>query len=536
LAIQELEPAFAGELPSHSPRSSWRTRLIRFLDRPAIVGLLALLGTLGFVLGRWQRWSHGHISSWILVGQTFAGPGLAPGIGLRTGTGYDGQFFYRLAMNPADLSNTAYGITFDAPYRLMRIGYPVLVWLASLGHGSLVPMMLVAVNVAAIVAMAVAGAQFARDGGYHALCGLLVAGYFGLLTSVSRDTAEPVACAFLLAGLLATRRRRPVIAGLLLAFGVLTRETVLVAVAAIAVVRLVTLLRHRQWPGRPDFAWLLPSIAFPAWELVCRFATGTVPLLADGDQNAGAPFVAAFDAIRNNAGQLSWTQFNSADNWLLELAVLVVVSALALCCWRRTQAPVHERLALVAYLVEICVVTPSTWNSLNADMRSFVEVYLMAIVILLSVPPVTRGVPRARRGWWLLATAAAWALPALYLTGMHRLVWSLTAVSPRDIRQDVVVPHLDRVRPELVEHVGGAEVLLDERRRCPVREVTGLAVQHDEVRVMRGRVVPFLVGHPQVAPHGELVEGAHVDLAAAVDGDAAGLPVAAEAIGQVVLL
>jgi hypothetical protein len=514
LAIQDLEPALAGDLPSPSPRSSWRTRLIRFLDRPVIAGLVALLAMLGFVLGRWQRWSHGHISSWILVGQKFAGPGLAPGIGLRTGTGYDGQFFYRLAMNPADLSSTAYGITFDAPYRLMRIGYPLLVWLASLGHGSLVPMMLVAVNVAAVAAMAAAGAQFARDGGYHALCGLLVAGYFGLLTSVSRDTAEPVACAFLLAGLLAVRRGRPVLAGLLLAFGVLTRETVLVAVAAIAAVRLATLLRHRQWPARPDFAWLLPAIAFPAWELTCRFAAGTVPLLADGDQNAGTPFVAAFDAIRDNAGQLSWTRFNSADDWLLELAVLVVVSVLALCCWRRTEAPVHERLALVAYLVEICVVTPSTWNSLNADMRSFVEVYLMAVVILL-------GVPRARRGWWVLATTAAWAVPALYLAGMHRLVWSLTPVPPRDLRQQVVVPHLDRVRPVLVEHVGGAEVLLHQRRRRPVREVPGLAVQDDEVRVVGGRVVPFLVGHPQVALHAELVQGAHVHLAAAVYGDAA---------------
>jgi hypothetical protein len=419
LAIQELEPALSGDLPAPppSPSRSWHARLIGFLDRPAACGFLALLATLGFALARWQRWSKGHVSSWILVGQKFAGPGLAPGIGLRTGTGYDGQFFYRLAMNPADLSKTAYGITFDAPYRLMRIGYPALVWLASLGHGSLVPMMLVAVNVAAMVAMAIAGGMFARDGGHHALFGLLIPMYFGLLTSVARDTAEPVACAFLLGGLLALRRRRPVLAGVLLAGGVLTRETVLVAVAAIAVVRCGSLLRQRQRPGRPDFAWLLPAIAFPAWELVCRFATGTVPLLADGNQNAGTPFVAAFDAIRGNVASLSWTQFSNVDDWVLELAVLIIVAALALCCWRRSQSPLPERIALAGYLIEICVVTPSTWDSLNADMRSFVEVYVMAIVILL-------GVPRSRRAGWLLATAAAWALPALYLTAMHRLVWS----------------------------------------------------------------------------------------------------------------
>jgi hypothetical protein len=514
LAIQELEPAFAGDLPSPPPSPSWWSRLVAFFDRPAICGLLALLATLGFVLARWQRWSHGHISSWILVGQRFAGPGLAPGIGLRTGTGYDGQFYYRLALNPADLSQTAYGITLDAPYRLMRIGYPALVWLASLGHGGLVPFMLVAVNVAAMVAMGFLGGMFARDGGHHALCGLLVPMYFGLLTSVSRDTAEPVACAFLLAGLLAVRRRRPVLAGLLLACGVLTRETVMVAVLAIAAVRCVSLVRQRQWPGRADFAWLLPAIAFPAWELVCRFATGSLPLLADGDQNAGAPFVAAFDAIRANVERLSWTGFSNIDDWVLELAVLIVVTTLALCSLRRTQAPVHERVALVAYLVEICVVTPSTWGSLTADMRSFVEVYLLAVIVLL-------GVPRTRRASWLLSAAAAWALPALYLTGMHRVIWSLSAVPPRDLRQQVVVPYLDRVRPVVVDLVRRAEVLLDQGLRLPVREVARLAVQDDEVRVVQVGVVPRLVRHPQVTPHVELHERPHVDRAAAVDGHAA---------------
>ena len=44
-------------------------------------------------------------------------------------------------------------------------------------------------------------------------------GYFGLITSLSRDTAEPLAAVFLLAGLLAIRARRPVLAAALLAYG-----------------------------------------------------------------------------------------------------------------------------------------------------------------------------------------------------------------------------------------------------------------------------------------------------------------------------
>jgi hypothetical protein len=399
---------------------------LRWLDRPTVTGLLALLGTLGFVLARWQRWSRGDIGSWILVGSRFATPGrvwLAPGIPIRQNAyGYDGQFYYRLAINPANLHQSAYGITLDAPYRLMRIGYPVLTWLASAGHRALIPVMLVAVNVAAMAAMGLLGGVFARQGGHHALWGMLLPAYFGLLTSVARDTAEPVACAFLLGGLLAIRARRSVLAGVLLACGALTRETVMVAAGAVAVVRIVAIARRPRSfrPGREDLAWLLPAAAFSIWELVVRAVTGSFPVLADDDRNAGTPFIAVFHAVQNNLRDLSWTQFTAVDDWLLELAVLIVVAGMALACLRRTRVPVHERIALVGYLIEICVVTPSTWSSLNADMRSFVEVFLLAIVVLLGVPRARL----ARWGAWLLPTAAAGALPALYLVGMHRLPWS----------------------------------------------------------------------------------------------------------------
>ena len=71
------------------------------------------------------------------------------------------------------------------------------------------------------------------------------------------------------------------------------------------------------------------------------------------------------------------------DIWLAELAVLLVFAVAALCSLRASRTPAHERLALVLFLTEICVVTPSTWNSRSADLRSFVEVYLMAVIVLL---------------------------------------------------------------------------------------------------------------------------------------------------------
>jgi hypothetical protein len=100
----------------------------------------------------------------------------------------------------------------------------VLTWLVSLGQHVMVPVMLVVLNVAAVSALGWLGGAIARQAGRHALAGLMLPAYFGIITSMSRDTAEPLAAACLIAGFLAVRAHRPVLAALLLVYGVLTRE------------------------------------------------------------------------------------------------------------------------------------------------------------------------------------------------------------------------------------------------------------------------------------------------------------------------
>jgi hypothetical protein len=407
-------PASTSGAPGARPARSLASRT----NRPAVAALIALLAAIAFTLARWQTWAHGRISRFILVGRHFATPAqLPPGMPVAKTYGYDGQFFYRLALNPLNFHHTAYGITTDRPYRYMRIGYPAFTWLVSLGQHSLVPVMLVAVNIAAIGALGYLGGVFAVRGGRHALAGLLLPGYFGLITSLSRDTAEPLAAVLLLAGLLAIRDRRPVLAAALLAYGALTRETVMVAVGAIAIVRIAGILRGRARAGRDDLAWVGPAVAFAAWQVAVKAATGSIPLLDDGGRNAGTPFIAPLKALGHNLGHIHLHQFEQYDLWFGELAILVLFSVAALLCLRSTSAPGHERLAFILYLVEICVVTPSTWNSVDADMRSFIEVYLLAVIILL-------GTPRRVFPAWLLPSLAALTLPALVVITQRRLTGS----------------------------------------------------------------------------------------------------------------
>ncbi len=406
-----VEPGEPGGTGGPRGPARWRRlagRVIAVTDRPVAAGLVALLAATAFVVGRWELWSGRNIAKFIMVGQKFAVPAQLPaGLPLRPKTGYDGQFYYRLAVNPLDFSHTAYGITMDQAYRFMRIGYPAITWLVSFGQQVLVPYLLVAVNVAAVCALGWLGGMIARQGGRHAAWGLLLPAYFGLVTSVSRDTAEPVAAAFLIGGLLAVRARRPALAASLLAAAVLTREPAMVAVVAIAVVRLAGIAAGRLRPGRDDITWLVPAAVFAAWQGVVYAFVGTVPLTADTGRNAGAPFLAPVEAIKHNLLHIDWSSYTAADVWLSELAVLLIFAVGALCSLRVSRAPVHERLALVLFLIEICVVTPSTWSSLGADLRSFVEVYLLAVVVLLGRPRTRMRSP----GAWLLPVGLLGLLP-----------------------------------------------------------------------------------------------------------------------------
>ena len=405
-----------GEDGPPGPRS-----LLTRVDQPIVPALIALVVAVAFVLARWHDWARGNIGRFILVGRHFvvSPRQLPPGVPITPTYGYDGQFFYRLALNPTNFSHVAYGIRVDQPYRFMRIGYPWLAWLVSLGQHVLVPVVLVAINIVAIGAVGYLGGVFARQGGRPALTGLLLPAYFGLLTSLSRDTAEPLAAVCLLAGLLAVRARRPLLAGLLLAYGALTRESVMVAVAAPAVVQVIDVIRGRRSvrPGRDHLAWALPAAAFAAWQVVVKLFVGRYPLLIDGDQNTGSPFITPLKALRDNLGHVNLHHFEQYDLWFLELGILVLFSVAALLSWPSTNAPLHERLALAFYLVEICVVSPSTWYSLDADLRSFIEVYLLAAIILL-------GTPRRNLRAWLLPVLEVVLVPAFVVVTQRRLVGS----------------------------------------------------------------------------------------------------------------
>ncbi|MGH2594133.1 MAG: hypothetical protein ACRDGG_11540 [Anaerolineae bacterium] len=109
--------------------------------------------------------------------------------------GYDGQFAYYIAIDPIGAARTMDA----AAYRYLRIVYPALGWLLSLGgQAALVPWMLIAVNVIALGAIAsLLGdlLEWHAASRWYALVAPLTA---GMLFALRADLNEPLALALAL--------------------------------------------------------------------------------------------------------------------------------------------------------------------------------------------------------------------------------------------------------------------------------------------------------------------------------------------------
>jgi hypothetical protein len=386
--------------PGASERTTGGSYLAR-LDFPAVTGLIAFFGWLAFVLARWQTWAAGHITLFIMSGVKYSHPAqMSPRISHVTKAGYDGQFYYRLALNPFNWHKTAYGITMDHNYRYTRIGYPLVAWILSAGQHRLVPTVLVVINLICIGIVGWLGGKFARESGRHALWGLLFVAYFGLVISIGRDMSEPLADACMLGGLLAYRHSRYLLAALLVTYGVITNEPILVLAVAIAATRLYLMCRRRTRPGREDLVWVLPGAAYVVLQGVQHIVVkGTSGGQADVSANLTWPFKAMIPALYRDIHRMSWSHLGMYDINLIEFIALATVVIAGLLVLRSTTAPLHERVAFVSFvLVEMVIASGQFWDSTFGDGRTYIDAFLLAVIMLLATPSKATAIADGKRG------------------------------------------------------------------------------------------------------------------------------------------
>lgn len=359
------------------------TQLSR-LDRPWVAVVLALAIGAAFVLLRLWTVANGNLARFIVVGSDHVlNPSLLPdGVPVDPGAGYDGQFYYRMALEPYDLSlgDSDDAIRLDVGIRRSRIGYPLLAWFASAGQAALVPYALVLVNLVALGLGAGAGAVLARSAGHHSLWGLLAVAYPGLLASLSRDTTEPAAIAFLLMGLAALIRGRFGFAAAALAAGALCRETALLLPLALLLSRSPAFIRRRGRPAQVDLAWAVPAAVWTMWQAVNVVRYGDLSI-SSGQGNADTFGRAAGEAI----GQ--WIAAPTAARLLALFLVsgLVGMIALGSVSFRAPNSAPVQGLALVLSVILVLSLSAFVWNGDISQFRAFAEVHVLAATCIYAV-------------------------------------------------------------------------------------------------------------------------------------------------------
>lgn len=375
-------------------------------------------GAIAFVIFRLLVVGDGDISSFVVAGDDFVARSMVDRVAVIGGDGYDGQFFYRLALDPFEHSTDANGVRLDSPVRVGRIAYPALAWLVAIGGVSaIVPWALVAVNTAALGLLGFVGGLFARQAGRSAMWGLLVAGWSGFVFTVARDLSEVVSSCAVAAGLLGLRQGTAALAAVALSVAVLARETALVVVAAVAVVMLVRAglgrarAASRAGPGGSHVVWIAPAAVFGVWQLLCWWSTGEVPVLVSAGGHVGSPEVGT---ILGGAGNDSWIGVSGrlAVLKLAQFAVVVVVAVLVPLAWRRGGPLLHEIAAWVVLAVIALRVFPLVWNDW-ASFRAFSELHVVGAMVLI-------GSPLDRRALGAVAglMAPVWCATATYLVAV----------------------------------------------------------------------------------------------------------------------
>jgi hypothetical protein len=374
------ETAFRGRIASVMQRVR---AAVQWLDRPMLPAIIALLAVSILVEGELHK-RQGDWSAFIVAGSWYVDPGP---ISMIEGPGYDGQFFYKLALDPWTPEQGEFGTWLDtAHYRHQRIVYPLLVWTASLGgRPSLVPQMMVIVNIIGIGLIGFVGGSMARAWGFHAFWGVLPAMHPGFLLTLARSTAEIVTAACL-AGAIAMlvirsrdpERRWPAVAAtLLICLAVLSRETVLLFVISAGLVWAIELAR-RVPRTVPWYFIAAPPVVLLLWQTIIYLRWGHWPS-AGGAGNIGAPFEGLISFVQKVSG--------IADRYdvlfLAELRYMLVIALLTAAVLLWTRAPRAVRAGWLFYVALGMLFTNLIWVDDWSYLRALMEAHLLAAIILL---------------------------------------------------------------------------------------------------------------------------------------------------------
>lgn len=320
---------FAGGFRGRAPRLLRGSRARIGIVVAAAAGVLALLWSLTLIH------FHGDFTGFVVFGHYFAHLVQPPADALvGSKYGYDGQFFWRIAVDPLLHDSATIGIFHGQEYRAQRMLYPALAWLLAGGAKALIPYTLQIVGWAAALTLVGVFARVAEDLGRSPWWGLPLGLQPGIYLGMTRDLADPLAVALLVVAILALDRERPALAAIATAAAVLTRESmVLLVVALVASIVLARMdLPERLRAPVPRYAALVAGVglaAYVAWQAYAASRLGKLPGLGTSQHQFTGPLNAVMPQLSRTAHEVT----QGGRFILLAIANPVYLVALCAAAW-----------------------------------------------------------------------------------------------------------------------------------------------------------------------------------------------------------
>jgi hypothetical protein len=313
--------------------------------------------------------------------------------------GYDGQFYYGIALNPfADLPVNG-GVTLDHPaWRIQRIIYPLLAYLAAFAHPAWIPFTLFAVNLGLLFAIALLITLHCRWERSTLIPALAILGWPGFLTTLTHDTTEITASFLLLAAILAYLHESFLLFAVLGAIAALARETSSLMLAGILTANLSAACLSDK-PARflrnlwqPSAAAALALVTFLTWRVWLAWALHPISNPSPAMSNLALPFFGLIGRITSCCAELFITHESLlrrllALNTLIVAVVLVGYSILMASSACRVARRCGRNQALTAawFLIMILMSTLSAngpWIDATAILRAFSEAWVLGWLII----------------------------------------------------------------------------------------------------------------------------------------------------------
>jgi hypothetical protein len=354
----------------HKPVSAW-------LFAVAICALYVAA-----ILPALQRHSF-DVSAFVVAGDKYVNASQLPGpVYVRANSsGYDGQFYYRLALAPLDGRDPLYGVTMDDPaYRTQRIAYPLLAWAASFGHPRLVPLALVVVNLIGIAAVALFAVRLTRRLALPPLVPFAIALWPGFLVTLTHDTTEIVFAAFMLAALDQYFAGRLWLFAILGAVATLARETGELILGGLFLYELVVC---RQWKRAAICA--LALLLFVAWR------EAQIELLGVRNLGTGAgvvtwPLAGVAGALTSMVAGDYVTVPGFKGAVIRGFAVVSALSLVAFCALVVSRISTGTKALAAAWLPILALMSilsaEGPWVEPIAFLRTFTECWIVGCLLL----------------------------------------------------------------------------------------------------------------------------------------------------------